>query len=121
MCRISGVIKAARKLDVDQDEIDDMQIWKGDEELGEVKLNERGDWVAKFPAPGDEMEGVEEQLTPLSVTLDSIILFVRPFDLLEQTFDLVILSSDALSHNMPLLCTAHISSSLPSSHIFRKP
>lgn len=30
---------------------------KGDEELGEVKLNERGDWVAKFPAPGDEMEG----------------------------------------------------------------
>ncbi len=31
--------------------------------------------------------------TPLSVTIDSIILFVRPFDLLEQTFALIILSA----------------------------
>jgi hypothetical protein len=63
MCRISEVIKAAAKLGVDQEEIDDMEIWKGDE-LGEVKLNERGEWVAKFPASDDEMEGVEKDMEP---------------------------------------------------------
>jgi hypothetical protein len=61
-CRISEVIRAATHLGVDSDEIDDMQIWKGDEELGEVKLDERGEWVSKFAAPGEKMDGVEEQL-----------------------------------------------------------
>jgi hypothetical protein len=60
---VSEVVKAARKLGVDQDEVDEMQIWKGDEEFGELKINDHGMWEPKVAAPGDNMDGIE-QLEP---------------------------------------------------------
>ena len=50
----SGVLKAAKKLGIDQEEINEVKFWDGDE-LAEVELTADGRWVNK----AELMEGVE--------------------------------------------------------------
>ncbi|KIW11737.1 hypothetical protein PV08_09009 [Exophiala spinifera] len=56
------VLKAAKKLGIDQEEINEVKFWDGDE-LAERELTADGRWVDK----GDSMQGVEDS-SPLGPT-----------------------------------------------------